>query len=634
MSVDAKVNLIRFYLDGHHLNKCHSCLKDLEKTRRCSKCKVAFYCSTKCQSDHWHDKKIGHKHICDALIGARTKEGKSSKKKVKTEEEEDEEVQREALALVRNHEKERLRIRREQAVPDKEEEEDELSELEEEVVQALSKRRDLVKEAQAKRKAETDACALEEITFEEAQEMVRTRRRRVQEVKERAMVADPVGHIILEALKHTDVLLRFARAASFADVARWSRVSRDWNAAIAKNQRFWYFFIITRPENNQMGAWDTFTNYRNIAFSRFAIQGGWWAGWNFGSNRQMVKEIVRLVSTNESNIQDIIEMYNPAELMSLSITNRSFMTYFGQNPEFWQSLLYNQLQSYQGDDIDRIRRIAYTDGLPAQNYRATVLSSHSGYRVELSGNILPVWDSSNPFRRRWVEVCRPVHKFNLDITWLDIYHYETVENVIDTASPDHFMRIHWGRPNSVANYNLCEVYWYWDGDEGDSDVGEFPWPDRNYVENYTPEDDGRLVIVVEQKGWDATCIVTFPDELKPEYNSIIQSNPIEINIYEADNYDWIKELSDNWPQIWFNKAEMPVLNDEEWEVHVTVGTTKNLQSNLGFIVPGFEIFPQNLNMFRRMIDAQIDEIFDGNIDQELVYNLETDLLVNLEVRRK
>lgn len=641
MSVGAKIELIRLFLDGNHLDKCHSCLKVLEKTRRCSKCKTALYCSKECQAAHWHDKDGGHKNICSILeIGAKGKDGSpSKKKKKKTEEEEEEEIQEEARALVRHHNEERIRIQRERAVPyvEEEEEEDDLSDLSEEVVQALAERRALVKEAHVKRRAEADARALEELTLEDAQLMVRTRRRRVQEAEERFMVDDPIGRLVMEIFRHPDVLLRFAREASFADVARWSRVSRAWRMSFAGNQRFWYSFIITRPINNQLGEWNTFTNYRNIAFSRFATQGGWWAGWDFESNRRMVAEIVRLVSTNEESIQDIIEMYDPAEVMRLSITNRSFMTYFGQNPELWQSLLYDRLSGYQGDDIERIRRIAYTNGLPAQNYRATLLSMFSGYRIELSGNIYPVWDHPHPFRNRWIAVYGGTNEFHLDITWLDIYRRGTLLDVINDACPTSFRRAHTTRNNSEANYDLCEVMWYWADSDVDSNAGEFPWPDIRSVEVDMDDEGGRLIIDVEQKEWDATCLVTFPDELRPEYEMSIQTNsPLEITIYEADGFDWVSELSDQWPQIWFNQAGEPVLNESDWEVHVTIThPDRDRVTRVGFIIPGFMIFPQNLDVFRRMIQAHIDEVFDGGIDQDLVYSHDkASLIVNLEVRRK
>jgi hypothetical protein len=45
-------------------NTCLSCQRVLLKLLRCSKCKVAFYCSEKCQCRHW----FIHKHVCQDYV--------------------------------------------------------------------------------------------------------------------------------------------------------------------------------------------------------------------------------------------------------------------------------------------------------------------------------------------------------------------------------------------------------------------------------------------------------------------------------------------------------------------------------------------------------------------------------------
>lgn len=42
-------------------HRCFNCDEDFSKMKMCSKCKVAFYCSRKCQKEDWVK---GHKEKC------------------------------------------------------------------------------------------------------------------------------------------------------------------------------------------------------------------------------------------------------------------------------------------------------------------------------------------------------------------------------------------------------------------------------------------------------------------------------------------------------------------------------------------------------------------------------------------
>ena len=47
------------------MDLCFRCGMDLEKPKRCSKCRVAVYCSERCQRIHW---KTGHRQSCKNLM--------------------------------------------------------------------------------------------------------------------------------------------------------------------------------------------------------------------------------------------------------------------------------------------------------------------------------------------------------------------------------------------------------------------------------------------------------------------------------------------------------------------------------------------------------------------------------------
>jgi len=46
-------------------NVCLSCLKQVDRSKRCGKCKTALYCSKECQAAHWSV----HKNICEDSNG-------------------------------------------------------------------------------------------------------------------------------------------------------------------------------------------------------------------------------------------------------------------------------------------------------------------------------------------------------------------------------------------------------------------------------------------------------------------------------------------------------------------------------------------------------------------------------------
>jgi len=64
------------------LNKCHACDK-VDPTgsefKRCSRCKVALYCSADCQRNHWKD---GHKEDCKSLQALKSVDNQQEKPKV------------------------------------------------------------------------------------------------------------------------------------------------------------------------------------------------------------------------------------------------------------------------------------------------------------------------------------------------------------------------------------------------------------------------------------------------------------------------------------------------------------------------------------------------------------------------
>jgi len=54
--------------------KCSACGKPAEK--RCSRCKLEWYCSRECQVAAWKD----HKKLCDVMVAAQAEEAKSKAK--------------------------------------------------------------------------------------------------------------------------------------------------------------------------------------------------------------------------------------------------------------------------------------------------------------------------------------------------------------------------------------------------------------------------------------------------------------------------------------------------------------------------------------------------------------------------
>merc|ERR1740123_459144 len=63
--------------------ECGYCAQQSEKAKRCAGCKSIFYCSVKCQAEHW---KFGHKKVCKSKSSTKVVKAKKKKKKKKVSE--------------------------------------------------------------------------------------------------------------------------------------------------------------------------------------------------------------------------------------------------------------------------------------------------------------------------------------------------------------------------------------------------------------------------------------------------------------------------------------------------------------------------------------------------------------------
>ena len=667
--------------DGKHSNACHSCSESPSKLLRCKACKSAVYCGQECQVNHWNQG--GHKHICKVLIEGRTKEGKSGRES--DEDDENEKKEKKRLKKAMSKKKHLIAEAKEKVASGEflEEEDDDMPNLDPETQARL----ELIREARRKRKQEE----MEQIQDEEVTRAILDEDRVESELKRRDVdyqmtlerIGDPGATVVLTIIRIPEAIARFAAIASLEDVARWSAVSRAWNQTFAQNDLFWYYFLFSHGHQNVVGnIFNTNVRYRAIAFQTLAPASGWWRRDNIRASEQRVYEMLGIIRQSQGGAEVLLNTYTPIDLVSTAMTSRSFNRWIGSDQRLWRRIDARN-RNYLDDKGDDLFSSESEDGQPV-DYRASVLSypvpggQLGSYQFQIviyvDENIIPNWNHDNKARHKWREPYG-TDRWELPITWADFARHRTLGGIVDHYAPDSFKRAIDENWNDLveANYDLTECAWYFEQGEPDSNGGEFPWPDGDVIDNEFDEWKGtiyeklagaqRLIIHCTQHTWMIDMDIIWPKDLiaekyekmsvddsfafispydlermtEEEKSKFRSGSAVRIEIFDADGRDFYEAMEKNWPKSWEYQG-MPIFQShEDWEVLVVCSNKDGLlETTVGHIIPGLDIWKDNKKILKAAIQSQIEEI-DQSGGYVLLKDLSdhnSNLNVTFTIRRK